>query len=341
MSLLTWFKRLHKWLAIIVGIQLLLWIISGLVFSFINHKEVGGNFIYKNHQQDQVINFEDFDQILTQYPNASQISLITVLEKAAFKIKSDKNTLLVDARSKKVIQIDEELVKQIAAQNYHGKGKLLAVNFIDMRNDENRGMSLPAWQLVYEDDYGSHLYLSAKTGEYQGIRTDSWRIFDFFMMLHFMDFAERGNFNNGLIIFFALVLLFFSMSGMLLVYSSFSRQDFTQLIHLFLDNKTLKIRVNDSSGNSKVIKVAKDIKLIDALADNGLELESVCGGGGICGACRVKLVNATSTLSENLTVHETLTQQELSEGYRLACQFSVAQALEIKCEGSSFSSVTR
>ena len=72
------------------------------------------------------------------------------------------------------------------------------------------------WQLVYDDEFESQLYFSNTSAQLLGVRTESWRTFDFFMMLHFMDYSflgldlfgagERGNFNNGLIIFSALAL---------------------------------------------------------------------------------------------------------------------------------------
>jgi uncharacterized 2Fe-2S/4Fe-4S cluster protein (DUF4445 family) len=58
--------------------------------------------------------------------------------------------------------------------------------------------------------------------------------------------------------------------------------------------------------------------LLDAARDLGVDLASICGGGGSCGSCRVQVVEGKVT---PLTLAEEgeLSQSELAQGYRLAC----------------------
>ena len=42
MSLLRWSVRIHKWVALIIGLQILLWIAGGLVMSVIPIEQVRG-----------------------------------------------------------------------------------------------------------------------------------------------------------------------------------------------------------------------------------------------------------------------------------------------------------
>ncbi len=336
MSFINSFKRLHKWLALLVGIQLILWIVSGIVFSFINHDSVDGGFIYKKNKTNQIIQAENFAKLLKNYPTATELSQITLLGKSVFKLVVENKTLLLDTQTRESIVIDEDLIKQISQENYRGGGELQQVNLINESSDENRGFSLPSWQLVYDDEFDSHLYFSAKTGEYQGIRTSSWRTFDFFMMLHFMDYeflgiGQRGDFNHALIIIAAIILLLFSMSGMLLIYSSFSRKDFINIINRFVQHKKFTVTLIDKNNAKKNLKVDKDKRLMDALSEQNIELDSVCGGGGICGGCRIKLVNADESVQlAHLVEHDTLDDDELKQGYRLACQLSVDANMSIE-----------
>lgn len=331
MSIISGFKRLHKWLALLIGIQLILWIVSGIVFSFINHDNVNGGFIYKINQTNPIIQAEKFVELVKEHPGATEVTQFNLLDKSVFKLIVDDKILLIDAKTKKSIRVTENLVKQIAEKNYHGHGELIQVNLINELSDENRAFTLPSWQLVYADEFDSHLYFSTNTGEYQGIRTNSWRTFDFFMMLHFMDYGKRGDFNNALIIVAALILLFFSISGVLLVYSSFSVKDFIHIFNRIFQNNKFSVSLIDPTGNVRKIKIDKDERLIDALAENNIELESVCGGGGICGCCRVKLLNTDeNVLQDHLTDHDTLDEEELKQGYRLACQLSVDANLKIE-----------
>ncbi len=324
MNLLHSFTRLHKWLALLVGIQLILWIVSGIVFSFMNHENVAGRFIYEKNQTNHILHSEDFIELIKDYPMASEISQISLLGKSVFKLVVEDKVLLLGTQTKKTIVIGEELIKQIASRHYQGGGELLQVNLVEQLSDENRNISLPTWQLIYDDEFDSHIYFSATTGEYQAIRTGSWRTFDFFMMLHFMDYGQRGDFNHGLIIIAGIILLFFSMSGMLLIYSSFSRKDFVMLFNRFFEHKKFTVTLVNENGVKRKLKVDRDVRLMDALAEQDIELESVCGGGGICGCCRVKLLSADeSVLGDHLADHDTLDDEELEQGYRLACQLSV------------------
>ncbi|HQI47884.1 MAG TPA: ASKHA domain-containing protein [bacterium] len=57
--------------------------------------------------------------------------------------------------------------------------------------------------------------------------------------------------------------------------------------------------------------------LIDAALRLGLEIESLCGGAGLCGRCRVQLI--AGSLPVTPADRENLTAAELAQGFRLAC----------------------
>lgn len=332
--LLNGFKRLHKWLALIIGIQLLLWIISGLVFSFIEHRNVGANFVFKNNQTDQIEQMHDFNRVINQFSDAIQISQVTLLGKSAFKIKQSDQTLIVDALNLQPIIIDAELIERLVNESYKGGGSIIGVKLVTEKNDDNRAFELPSWQVTFDDEYGSQIYFSSFTAEYQGIRTDSWRIFDFFMMLHFMDYGQRGNFNHGLIIFAALLLVFFAMSGVLLLTSSFTWGDLQYFYQKLITRKNIKVTVVKASGEQVALKLEANARLMDALETKGIELESACGGGGVCGLCLLKVEGLPQTEDELLD-HEILAEEELKNGYRLACQLSVNTKMTIHLPDSA------
>ena len=66
------------------------------------------------------------------------------------------------------------------------------------------------------------------------------------------------------------------------------------------------------------IQVVPGISLLDAVRSAGLALDSECGGRGTCGECRVRFLHGTP----RPTVEDAalLSQDELDEGWRLACQ---------------------
>jgi uncharacterized 2Fe-2S/4Fe-4S cluster protein (DUF4445 family) len=67
------------------------------------------------------------------------------------------------------------------------------------------------------------------------------------------------------------------------------------------------------------IQIRAGASLLEAAQAAGVELVAVCGGSGSCGTCRVRLMSgALSVLT--LVEEAELSQEELSAGYRLACQ---------------------
>jgi len=59
--------------------------------------------------------------------------------------------------------------------------------------------------------------------------------------------------------------------------------------------------------------------LLDAARLAGVELVSICGGAGICKGCRIRLAKG-SLSSPTMGEREMLSENEVAEGFRLACQ---------------------
>jgi Na+-transporting NADH:ubiquinone oxidoreductase subunit F len=68
--------------------------------------------------------------------------------------------------------------------------------------------------------------------------------------------------------------------------------------------------------------------LLAALAGQGILLPSVCGGRGICGRCRVKVLAGGGEL--NSKEQAKLSPDEQGKGIRLACQLRIAGDLKIE-----------
>lgn len=71
-----------------------------------------------------------------------------------------------------------------------------------------------------------------------------------------------------------------------------------------------------------IVEVEKGTILLDAIREAGVRVESICGGKGDCGKCKVILVKGeVSKLSTKYEKH--LSPQQVSGGYHLACQIRV------------------
>jgi uncharacterized iron-regulated membrane protein len=82
------------------------------------------------------------------------------------------------------------------------------------------------WRAEFDDAARTTLYFAAHDGRLVAARNSTWRWFDFFWMLHTMDYRGRDNFNNPLVITVGTAALWLALSGLLLLFRSFRREDF-------------------------------------------------------------------------------------------------------------------
>jgi len=340
-------SQIHKILALVIALQLIIWIVSGLVFSFIDHKAVDGDYLYKNgvaHDGDLSDSVIDFSQLAKDYPQATEIKQFQLGDRFAIELiltakrKMPESKILeskiLDSQTLQPITIDQALISELSQSGYQGGGERQAIVLETEQSDENRDFRLPVWKLVYEDKDHSHLYFSATSGEYLGARTDSWRLFDFFIMLHFMDYFERDNFNHPLVIIAALILLFFTTSGLLLLKQGFSKQGFASLFQQWRQKNKIRVNIIDSDGQPLEILADKNRRLFDLLQEQQIPIETICGGGGICGRCKVKLpLLARQQVLAKMDIpadkHKRISDEEYRQGVRLSCQTYLTQDSQV------------
>lgn len=79
--------------------------------------------------------------------------------------------------------------------------------------------------------------------------------------------------------------------------------------------------------DQKEIEVNEETLLIEAAKKAGVYLNSLCGGEGVCGKCRVQIIKGKAKLDSNFVAF--FTKEEVEKGYTLACQTRVKENLEV------------
>ena len=79
------------------------------------------------------------------------------------------------------------------------------------------GCEPPVWRIEFSDALDTRIYVSAETGAIEARRNEVWRLYDFFWMLHIMDYKEREDFNNLPLKIFAVTGTLFALTGIYLV----------------------------------------------------------------------------------------------------------------------------
>ena len=82
------------------------------------------------------------------------------------------------------------------------------------------------------------------------------------------------------------------------------------------------------------IAASEDASLLDSLLAADIEVESICGGLGVCGSCKIRVLegNATERTQEE---EDHLTDEMFEQGDRLACQTYPLSDLVINIPASS------
>lgn len=75
------------------------------------------------------------------------------------------------------------------------------------------------------------------------------------------------------------------------------------------------------------LEVDEGITLFEAAEKAGVYLNSLCGGEGVCGKCRVQVIKGNVKADENSIVF--FSRDEIQKGYVLACQTRVNDNLEV------------
>lgn len=228
-SLMRISRFIHKWAGLILAVQILFWILGGLVMSAIPLEKVHGKHLAKR-TLDHSFTTSDYsyslDSIIAATPAViKRIDYAAILDNPLYIITTDDNQYAYDGRTGKFIEaFNNGQIEQVATKHYLGKAALKQVNLLDNIPQEVAFEGQQIWQVVFADTWGTTIYLSPSTAQVVTVRSDIWRIFDFFWMLHIMDYDERENFNNPLLISFSASALIFTLSGIVLLFHTFRRR---------------------------------------------------------------------------------------------------------------------
>ena len=206
-------RKTHRYLGIFLGLQFLMWTISGLYFSWTDIDEIHGDHFKK--ELDPVV-FEDLNVLSTANEKVYALELKEIAGEPYYWVNESK---LIHARSGAYKPgISEEEALAIAHQ--HMKDELIVseVHLIDETDahHEYRGRDLPAYVISYTSDDKVTAYVSVKDGSFQTVRHRDWRWFDFLWMTHTMDYETRDDFNTTVLRAFSLLGLITVCSGFLL-----------------------------------------------------------------------------------------------------------------------------
>lgn len=245
-------RKSHRYLGIVLGVQFLFWTLGGFYFSWNNIDDVHGDHLRKEkkylpasvHLASPQVALQAL-KAKTQVDSINAIQLIDVLGTPAYQIQyfagsktaheeheggshsgstrhGNMKVQLASAETGQLLSpLSEEEAIAVAKRNVVEPATVEKVEYLTETgaHHEYRGKPLPAWAVTFIEP-NCIVYISQELGTFQSIRHNQWRVFDFFWMLHTMDYQGRDNFGNILLRAFSIFGLFTVLSGFVLYYVS-------------------------------------------------------------------------------------------------------------------------
>jgi len=221
-------RSLHKWIGLVIGLQLLIWLCTGLYMVIIDIDFIHGDPLVKNLKQPITIpgsSAVSISKLNKLYPDATRISLQTVMGETRYAITTPDQRYLVDPDTSEVISpLGEKAARAIARFHYTGDALINNASLITSSPPtEIQTRRLPLWRIDFDDRFSSSFYIDPYSGKLATRRHQYWRIFDVFWMLHIMDYENRTDAHNPLLITAQISGLGFAITGLWLLFYSFSR----------------------------------------------------------------------------------------------------------------------
>ncbi|WP_420401119.1 hypothetical protein [Flagellimonas sp.] len=224
-KIIQYTRKWHRYLGVVLGIQFLLWTLGGLYFSWTNIEEIRGEHLKEKLPFPQssigMVSPNVFlDSHFKGTDSVMSLELINILDEPIYRViytsQMEKKARLFHASSgKPKASLSEKEAILVAMDGLNKQAGVTEVEYLTTtgKHHEYRGRPLPAYAISFAEPVNTTVYVSKEYGDIQTFRSNAWRAFDFFWMLHTMDYEGRDNFNNYLLRAFALFGLFTILSG--------------------------------------------------------------------------------------------------------------------------------
>lgn len=229
-------RKSHRYIGLIVSLQLLAWTLGGIWFTWNDIDKIHGDHL-RNTKTSAVlapkVSVQKALEVLTNYKSLHSITVIQVLSTPVYRIKYTtvqdvSKIVLIDGNSGELFpEMTQQQAIDIVNKAKSFEAKISSVELITQTDahHEYRENPMPAWAITYDFPESPTFYVSVELAKVTAVRHNSWRVFDFLWMLHTMDYQTRDDFGNWLIKIFSLIALVTAISGIVLfVISSRRRQ---------------------------------------------------------------------------------------------------------------------
>jgi uncharacterized iron-regulated membrane protein len=213
--------KIHKWLALVMAIQILFWFVSGLFFAAVPIERVRSEHAIAEVQPQPMalaVVAAGLQRLAASgLTHAARVEVRQMLGRPVALVgQGEGRPRLYDlATGRPLSPIPMSLAVSIAEADHVGDVRAVRVERILANDTEYRG-ALPAWRVDFDDGAARSLYVAADTGAVTARRSTLWRVYDFLWGLHIMDWGGHQDFNSALLVIASLLSLVVTIAGIVM-----------------------------------------------------------------------------------------------------------------------------
>jgi uncharacterized iron-regulated membrane protein len=210
----------HKWLALLIGLQIVFWVVSGLFFTLFPIEQIRSEHLMRQAPPQAVDTASLASLAGLRGPGGELPTKLTIERRASGHVIvaefAGAPPALYDAASLRLLSpLSAAEASAIARTHVTLTSAPTGVALVTEATSEYRG-ALPAWRVQFADG-GLAVYVAQNTGAVTARRSDLWRAYDTLWALHIMDWRNHEDFNHPLIVAAAALTLLSVIAGIVLI----------------------------------------------------------------------------------------------------------------------------
>lgn len=220
MSLARLASFVHKWLALLVGVQIVFWVVSGLFFTLFPIQQIRSENLVRPAQAQTIDTTTLASLANLRGDQEAAPTKLTIERRATGPVVvaefADAPAILFDANTlQRLAPLGADQARAVARAHVTLTSEPASVTLVTEESPEYRG-ALPAWRVQFPDG-GLSVYVAQNTGAVTARRSNLWRVYDTLWAMHIMDWKNHEDFNHPLIIIVTAITLLSIIAGIVLI----------------------------------------------------------------------------------------------------------------------------
>ena len=210
----------HKWLALLVGVQIVFWVVSGLFFTLFPIEHIRSENLVRPTAPQAIDTAALASLAGLRGPGDELPTKLTIEQRESGQVIlaefADAPPSLHDAATlQRLSPLSADQARAVARRHVTLASEPTDTQLVTEGTAEYRG-ALPAWRVQFAEG-GLAVYVAQNTGAVTARRSDIWRAYDTLWGLHIMDWRNHEDFNHPLIIIVTALTLLSVIAGIVLI----------------------------------------------------------------------------------------------------------------------------